>query len=191
MRSLLLFRIMQRRLFVGVLLSLALVLTQIASADARPRPSRRSAKQFQANKGFGLGLMLGVPSGLSGKYYLSSDTALDFGVGAYYRYRYEEAFSLHADFLWHPFVLAAARPFWIPLYVGIGGRLLQHRRDDIYDDHSHLGVRFPLGIAFDFNNVPLDIFLEFALVIDFIQGSSRHNLFGGINSAIGFRYYFN
>ena len=43
-------------------------------ADARPRPSRGGS--FEANKTFGLGLMIGAPSGLSGKYFLSKDTAL-------------------------------------------------------------------------------------------------------------------
>jgi hypothetical protein len=158
-------------------------------ADARPRPARRGS-DFEANKGFGLGLMIGVPNGLSGKLYLGTNTALDFGIGSYYRGRYDRSLNAHMDFLWHPFVLAKAEPFWVPLYFGIGGRLLDHGRDNRnFSDDTHLGVRVPLGIALDFNNVPLDIFFELAFVFDIITDAG-HN-YSDFNSALGIRYYFN
>ena len=158
----------------------ATVLAIVADvAHARPRP--RSAK-FTANKTFGLGVMLGAPSGLSGKYYLSPDTAFDFGIGAVYRFRDRDGLHLHADFLWHPGVLAKPDPFWVPVYVGIGGRFLDH------DNHSHLGVRAPAGIMLDFQRTPIDIFFEVALVVDlFIEGRDTDVDFQG---AIGLRYYF-
>lgn len=168
-----------------------LVLTTLATAEARPRPAGRTS-DFTANKTFGLGIMLGSPTGLSGKYYLSSDTALDFGLGVYGygRHRRGGDLHLHADFLWHPVVLAKADPFHLPLYFGIGGRFWDHGR---YNDDLHLGVRAPIGIALDFNNIPLDIFFELALILDFVTHDFDDH--GGINGdiagAIGVRYYFN
>lgn len=185
----------------------AAVLTAIAftasTADARPRPAGKSRrKTFQANKTFGLGLMVGAPTGLSGKYFLGDDTALAFGLGTIYEYRDRRGVHLHVDFLWHPLSLASAKPFELPLYFGIGGRLLDGNRcyryergvcDYYYRDYTALGLRAPLGIAFDFNNVPLDIFLELALVFDFvIDHDERYDdaVFLDLNGAVGVRYYF-
>ena len=133
--------------------------------------------------------MFGVPSGLSGKYYVGSDTAIDFGFGTYYRHRYDSAVNLHADFLWHPLVLAQTEPFWLPLYFGLGARFLDHGNDRDRNHDTHVGLRVPLGIAFDFNNVPLDIFLEVAFVLDFIREDGHG--YSDFNTAFGLRYYFN
>jgi hypothetical protein len=177
-----------RRLALALAMTLALVVA-VASADARPRPGR--ARRFSANKSFGLGLMIGSPTGLSGKYFLGADTAVDFGVGFIHRHRYhdDEALHVHADFLWHPAVLASTQPFELPIYFGVGGRLLQHDRyRDDYDDDTHLGVRAPLGIALDFNRVPLDIFFELAFVIDLV--TDDHHGYFELDGAVGVRYYF-
>ena len=61
-----------------------------------------------------------------------------------------------------------------------------------YDDVSALGIRVPVGIAFDFNNVPLDIFIELALVFDFIFDDYYDDDFDvDFNPAVGIRYWFN
>lgn len=169
----------------------AAFLSTAFAAEARPRP-KRSTASFEANKTFGLGLMVGVPSGLSGKYYLSKDTALDFGLGLYGRYgrdSYNRALHLHVDHLWHPVVLAKPDAFWVPLYFGVGARLLDHRSDRGFSDDTHLGVRAPLGILMDFTNVPLDIFLELALVVDIIHDGNHG--YSDLNLSLGLRYYFN
>jgi len=177
-------------------LTLAAVLAVLggttAAAHARPRPTQ--VERFSANKTFGLGLMLGAPTGLSGKYFLGPDTALDFGIGAIGYYRGHDGLHLHADFLWHPLVLAKAEPFWLPLYGGVGGRLFffdddLDRNDDRDDDGVAIGVRAPVGVAMDFNNVPLDVFFEIALVLDFFVGY-RDSVDVDINPAIGVRYWF-
>jgi hypothetical protein len=154
-------------------------------AEARPRP--RAGRAFEANKTFGLGLMLGAPSGLSGKYFLSGSNALDFGVGAIGYYRGRDGLHLHMDYLWHPVSLTSTPDFELPLYLGIGGRFFDF--DDANDQAYAFGVRAPLGIAFDFTNVPLDVFVELALVVDFFSGY-RDNVGAELDGAIGIRYYF-
>ena len=80
------------------------MLLQSPSAEARPRPAGKSKmSSFEANKTFGLGVMLGAPTGLSGKYFLSADTALDFGLGTIYGYRDRRGFHIHGDFLYLDF----------------------------------------------------------------------------------------
>lgn len=169
------------------LLALLICGWAVSPASARPRPSQ--GKAFVANKTFGLGLMLGAPTGLTGKYFLSSDNALDFGVGVISRYRNRDGLHLHMDYLWHPVSLASVPQFELPLYFGIGGRIFDFDDDDNNDDGFAFGVRAPLGIAFDLTNVPLDIFFELALVIDFFTGY-RDDVGADLNGAVGLRYYF-
>jgi hypothetical protein len=174
-------------LLVAALIGATSLLSQTNDADARPRPAGKQ-RQFSANKTFGLGLMLGAPSGLTGKYFLNSREALDFGFGGMRYYRNRSGFHAHADYLWHPLSLASAEPFEIPLYFGIGARVFDF--DDRFEDSNlAVGLRVPVGIALDFNNVPLDIFLEFALVADVFVGY-RDSIGVDVNGALGIRYWF-
>lgn len=156
------------------------------TADAAPRRGR----PFHSSKTFGIGIMLGAPTGFSGKYFYASDKAFDFGIGAIGYYRGREGLHLHFDHLWHPVNLASTPAFQLPLYLGIGARMFDF--DDRDDFHGTvLGLRGPLGIAFDLNNTPLDIFLELALVMDFyVDDPYDDNVDVDVNGAVGIRYYF-
>jgi len=179
----------------SILVLTVAMLVGAGTADARPRPAGQRQSNFQANKTFGLGIMLGAPTGLSGKYFLGPDTALDFGIGVIGGYGRRDGLHLHMDFLWHPISLVSTEPFELPLYFGIGGRIWDydyHYRDIDYNEGTAVGVRVPLGIAFDFNNVPIDIFAEIALVLDFLVDDYYGDDFDvDLNGAIGIRYYFN
>ncbi|HWM88066.1 MAG TPA: hypothetical protein VNO33_19570 [Kofleriaceae bacterium] len=156
-------------------------------AEARPRPS--GGTPFSANKTFGFGIVLGEPIGLTAKYYLSDSTALDFAFGEYDRFRDDDDLGVHMDFLWHPLTLATADPFVIPLYFGIGGRVVGDDDDGPGDDDDvRVGVRVPVGVALDFNRVPLDIFFELAILIDFIADEDDDDV--DLDPAVGVRYYF-
>jgi hypothetical protein len=138
---------------------------------------------------FGLGLIIGSPTGISGKYYLGgSGNAMDFAVGG--AVASNRGLHVHADYLWHPVMLTRDDSFNLPLHVGVGVRLLDH--DDggkSGDDDFHVGVRVPGGITFDFTEVPLDVFIEIALVADF--RSDHNDSFGlDLNAGVGVRYYF-
>jgi hypothetical protein len=163
-------------------------LLSAATVQSRPRPAGRQ-REFVANKTFGAGIMLGAPTGLTGKYFFNSREAIDFGFGGVRYYRNRSGFHVHADYLWHPLSLGNPEPFEIPLYVGVGARLFNF--DDRFEDSNlALGLRVPVGIALDFNNVPLDIFLEFALVADFYV-NYRDTVGFEVNGALGIRYWFN
>jgi hypothetical protein len=173
---------MKHRLLLLLAAATMLTAATVEVADARPRP--RKGKRFVANKTFGLGLMVGSPAGLSGKWFYGSSTAFDFGVGVNRRWRDRDGLHLHFDHLWHPVSLVSASGFELPLYVGIGGRVLD------FDDGggTALGVRVPVGIAFDFNNIPLDVFIEVALVVDTYL--DRDDDLADLNLAVGARYWF-
>ncbi|HYU16458.1 MAG TPA: hypothetical protein VEL05_10310 [Candidatus Acidoferrum sp.] len=133
----------------------------------------------------GAGLIVGEPTGVSGKYYLGDDTAVDLAIGGAIVGR---GIQVHADYLWHPWVLEQKDSFALPVFVGVGGMILNHHGSGAEDDHVRLGVRGPAGILFDFTRVPLDVFAEIALVLDFRTKGDAVGL--DINAGIGARYYF-
>lgn len=177
------------------LVLLSLMVASAPDADARPRPGgSMGGKRFEANKGFGLGLELGAPAGITGKYFLSNGTnALQFGLGGYNGYyRDYYGYHLYFDYLWHPVSLVSAEAFELPLFVGVGGKLwdFEDRRDRVYDDGLAFGVRVPIGVAFDFNEIPIDIFIQLVPSINFF--SDYRDRYGfWFDFSVGVRYFFN
>lgn len=141
----------------------------------------------QESKGvFGLGIIIGEPTGVSAKYYLADDTALDFAAGGAVVGR---GIQVHGDFLWHPIVLEEQESFALPLYIGPGLRILRRDAGGGEEDHTRIGLRGVFGFMFDFTNVPLDVFVEVAGVADYrtLEGE-RFGL--DLNAGAGVRYYF-
>ena len=169
------------------------VVLTTAAAEARPRPGGGlGGRRFEANKTFGLGLELGAPTGITGKYFLSSDRALDFGIGTIYNYFDRYGLHIYGDYLFHPISLAQTEPFELPFYVGIGARFwdFEDRGGRVDDSAFAFGFRVPLGLAFDFNNVPLDIFVQVVPVLDFYSGY-RRSVYIDFDASFGIRYWFN
>lgn len=155
---------------------------------------------------FGVGLMLGGPSGLSAKYYLDQKIALAAGLGVFRGY-WAEGTHFHLDVLWHPETLATTRHFDMPFYIGVGGRVLAHTyryrdQNDFWfgENDTHLGVRAPAGLVMNFKRVPIDVFLEAALTLDLINGGTCYDdrmreygcnhSFLTLHGALGARYFF-
>jgi hypothetical protein len=178
----------------ALLVAIALV-GQLGVADADGRPRIHRGKRFEANKTFGLGVELGGPSGLNGKWFLAPSHALDFGVGTYLDYYYGgTGFNLYADYLWHPVSLVSAEAFELPFYVGVGGRFISFDsncgpRGTVCDGADAIGVRVPIGVAFDFNNLPLDVFGQVVPTFDFFH-DYNHDFFVDVDVSVGIRYWF-
>ncbi len=184
-----------------VALSTLLALASTPAVEARPRPAGGGSnmRSFSANKTFGLGLELGQPTGLTGKYFLSDSNALDFGVGYIYHNRWygEDGVHLYLDYLWHPFSLVSAQAFELPFFIGVGGRFWDFDYCDArvcgYGG-SAVGIRVPRGIAVDFNEVPLDIALNIVPTFDFISGDYydryRDRTHFGVDVSVAIRYWF-
>ncbi|HSK05489.1 MAG TPA: DUF3996 domain-containing protein [Kofleriaceae bacterium] len=170
------------------LLPLLLVVLTAVDADAR-RNRRMGGSRYVSNGTFGLGLELGGPTGLNGKYFLSESGALNFGIGADGYYRDRDGLHLYLDYLWHPISLANPPEFQLPFYIGIGGRLWDFN-DGPDDSAVAFGLRIPLGIAFDFNNVPLDIFIQLTPTLDFYR-DYRDDAGFWFDFSLGIRYWFN
>jgi hypothetical protein len=140
----------------------------------------------RADKGtFGLGIILGEPTGISAKLYLQDDQAVQAAVGSAFL---GGGLQIHADYVFHPYILQTRDSFVLPVYVGPGVRLISY--DDGRDSrYFALGGRGVAGLLFDFIEIPLDAFVEVAVVAEF--GFREGKGFGiTLNAGAGARYYF-
>lgn len=129
------------------------------------------------NRGFGLGIVLGEPTGLSAKLWTGSSNAFDFAAA--WSFKGDGQLLLQADYVWHSFDLIRVSSGRLPLYYGIGGRI-------IFADDPLLGIRIPLGLNYQFASAPIDIFAEIVPILDLIP-STDFDLGGGL----GVRFWFN
>jgi len=137
---------------------------------------------------FGLGLIIGEPTGLTAKLYLDDDTAVQAAIGSAF---ISGGLQAHADFLWHPWILEERDSFALPAYIGPGVRLIQYDQGDGGDDYFAVGARAVAGFLFDFKTVPLDAFVEIAGVFEYAFGNDAEDGFGiALNAGAGVRYYF-
>lgn len=122
---------------------------------------------------FGLGLMIGEPSGVSIKKWFNNETAVD--VGAAWSLAQNESLHLHSNLLLHN---AFANTPNLSFYYGIGGRV-------IFANTPKVGARIPLGLTYLFENIPFDLFVEAVPILDITPDVSLSG-----NGGFGFRYYF-
>ena len=127
--------------------------------------------------GFGLGAIVGEPTGISGKYWLSPWSAID---GAFaWSLGNKGKVQIHSDYLWHNYDIISVIKGKLPIYYGIGGRL-------VFATENVVGIRGVVGLNYIFASTPLDIFLELVPVLDLAPEVGFD-----FNGAIGIRYYFN
>ena len=131
---------------------------------------------------FGLGLIIGEPTGISAKLWTSNENAFDFGLGwtTFNNQNYPGSrVHFHMDYLWHSFdAIHATERF--PIYYGVGGRMNSGAGYE-----SALAIRGVVGIAWMPRRTPIDIFLEVVPSLE-LTPSSRFAL----DAAIGIRYFF-
>ena len=132
---------------------------------------------------FGIGVIIGEPTGLSLKYWIDKDVAVDGALA--WSYSENNSLQLHGDYLIHDYDLLEEDQW--PVYYGIGARL-KFKDDDgrgRNENHDMFGIRFPLGITYLFDDEPLDLFFEVVPVLDLSP-----DLELDINAALGLRFYF-
>lgn len=136
--------------------------------------SVKAQANTDGSQNFGIGLMLGEPTGVSIKSWFGNRSAFDIGAAWSLSGR-NEAVHLHADYLFHNWFNDAEN---LAFYYGIGGRV-------IFSGEGTAGVRVPLGLNYVFENAPFDLFVEAVPIVDI----SPDVEFAG-NGAFGIRYYF-
>jgi len=134
----------------------------------------------------GFGIILGDPTGLTLKHWVSRDQAITASLGG----SYFGAPRIGVDYLWH---FNAFRSSVVLLYgdvgvavgLGKGVRWWGDRGYKYYDrDETRLGVRGMFGVSVLPRGVPLEFFLEFGPLIGIAPG------FGSaIDVGLGMRFY--
>jgi hypothetical protein len=131
---------------------------------------------FAQGSGFGLGAVFGEPTGLSAKVWTSENTAVDGAVA--WSFIGTGWLHLHADFLVHNYDLIDVSEGKLPLYFGLGAFIN-------LASELGLGIRIPIGLSYQFDGAPLEIFAEIAPGLSLLPSTDFY--FGG---GIGVRYYF-
>lgn len=134
---------------------------------------------------FGIGIILGEPTGLCAKYWLN--TALSMDYAAAWSFVEPQMVYMHLDVQYHYFginkrindTVTDDVNISVPLYIGAGIK--------IYFDDSHfqLGFRIPFGVDLIFYDVPVDLFLELVPGLNILPAT---NVTAG--GGIGVRVYF-
>jgi hypothetical protein len=132
----------------------------------------------------GVGIILGEPTGICAKIYLKDDQAVQAALGSAF---IGGGLQVHADYVFHPWILQDKESFVLPLYLGPGVRFIDYSSSTA--SHGAFGLRGVVGMLFDFKNVPLDAFLEVAAVGEYDLGKGKG--WGvALNFGAGVRYYF-
>ncbi|MBL7112281.1 MAG: hypothetical protein ISS19_10120 [Bacteroidales bacterium] len=130
---------------------------------------------YAQDSGFGIGVMAGEPTGISAKLWMSRSTAADFGVA----WSIDSYLHVHGDFVMHKFDLINVSKGELPVYIGLGARIL------FTDPDLSIGVRVPVGLDYHFSSAPFDLFFELVPIMNLTPATEFD-----FNAAIGFRYFF-
>lgn len=140
-------------------------------------PGLAMARKNAGDQGYGL--MLGNPSGLSGKIWFSDQIAIDGALGIN-----QSDVGIHLSFLFHDYNLLTNAginknpDLETPVYIGVGPRF-------IFSDNDEFGIRFPVGVSILPHSTPWEFFAEVAPIIRTTPDTGFDGDF-----AIGARYYF-
>jgi hypothetical protein len=174
-----------------IVTTIAAVLLLVASAGSA------SATEVGYGRKFGIGFVLGDPTGLSAKAWVGPTNALDFGLGFWGygvnnpcfnnggncpRFGYHSG-TFNVDYLWQSnIVRSTAQLDW---HVGAGGRAVWWG-GGCTAGCFNIAVRGPIGLDLMFNNPSfLEIFFEVALSFYLVPGFDL-----GPEGGLGARFYF-
>jgi hypothetical protein len=125
---------------------------------------------------FGIGVILGEPTGLSMKMLMSKTTAIAGALA--WSFSGAGYLDSHADYLCYKYDLIKVKKGELPVYFGPGVHIG-------FGSSILLGIRGVVGMDYIFSNAPWDIFIEVVPILELIPGTGL-----GFNTAIGTRYFF-
>ncbi len=132
----------------------------------------------------GLGLVLGMPTGITGKYWLPRNRGLDGAIA--WNLSDGSSLTLLSTYLFHRPSIFKIQKEAFDLYYGIGGRLESVNKGKISSENSlNIGVRTLIGLEYFFHDPSIEPFCEISATLNLIE--STDFLFG---FGIGVRYIF-
>lgn len=130
----------------------------------------------------GLGVILGSPTGFSANYRTSDSHSIDAALA--YSLIGDTNLHVHSNYLWrYPRAIKTGQVdfgwFW-----GLGAKFRTHEGRGDESDYR-IGPRVVAGVNHEFRKVPIEVFLEAALVMHVIPETDAD-----IDVGLGGRYYF-
>ena len=183
-----------RMAFISLILSSVLVAT--IGGWSKPAQAAFKTARYgspETSRPYGLGVILGEPTGITAKYWFDRRQAID----STFSYSFNDYFLLYADYLYHfPRAFGRSTEFLSQLnpYVGVGLELFIQTQDTGNQDRTYfrsdqgstgLGIRIPLGIEWRPGSPPLGVFVELTPGVGVIPAT-----FGFVQGGIGLRFYF-
>lgn len=118
-----------------------------------------------------VGIIVGEPTGLSAKFWVTQNSAFDLGLA--WSFSGQGSMHIHSNYLIH-------NPLDNPdlsLYYGFGGRLL------LQNDPA-IGARIPLGLQYNIPESRLSVFFELSPMLDLVPSTQFD-----VNGGLGLRYF--
>ena len=140
-----------------------------------------AASPSTARADFGLGIILGSPTGVTGAYELDDAWMIDAAVGL--DILDDRHFYVHVEGVYKLPDLLGGGDVGLRPYLGIGGFVTDFGNKD--GGRVGLGARAPFGLSLEFAAAPIEIFGELVVGLLLVPGVDL-----GIGGALGFRYYF-
>lgn len=164
----------------GSLVALSLLLTPVAQAA-----------EIGTEDILGVGVMLGSPTGVIGKFYFGGPRhAVDFGIATEFFGFGDDRATLFGTYLYQPGVLLGGGTVEIPWHVGAGVQLWTEDLDadlgdDLQDEDAAFGLRVPVGVDVNVRFLPLQFTADMAVVAPIVPDVDLgFQIFGAV------RYYF-
>jgi len=184
----------------------AAIATAIAAVVCAAGEAR--ATEVGYSRQFGVGAILGDPTGLSGKLWVGQTNAIDIGIGFYgyggfrggcfhdragrticdpgYGYGYgTSSGSVHVDYLWESKLYDASGKVQLDWHIGGGARAF-FLGDPCGSGCWDIGVRAPIGLDLTFARPSfLEVFIEIAPALYAVPA-----MFLALEGGLGVRGYF-
>ncbi|MFZ5571027.1 MAG: hypothetical protein ACOZF0_11520 [Thermodesulfobacteriota bacterium] len=156
-----------------------LLLLLVSASFSPPTAWARSSRNTTGpQKQFGIGVVAGVPTGITVKFNIDQAISIDGGAG--WSTSSDDQLHVYGTGLYHLYHLIRVPKGRLPVYFGAGLRFLSRDKKD-----DKFGVRIPAGVEYQFADLPLGAFAEIAPVLN-LTPDTDFDLEGGI----GIRFFF-
>ena len=129
-------------------------------------------------KKFGIGVIIGEPTGITGKIMLDNNSAIDAGVG--WETSGDNELHIYGDYLFHMYDVIKVSKGELPIYFGGGARWISRENKD-----DKFGIRIPVGLEYVFDGVSLGAFIELVPVLNLTPDTDFD-----LEAGTGIRYFF-
>ena len=127
---------------------------------------------------FGIGVIIGEPTGITGKYMIDNNNAVDAGIG--WETSGDNELHIYGDYLFHLYDVINVPKGKLPIYFGGGARWVSRENKD-----DKLGLRIPIGVEYLFEGVSLGAFVELVPVLNLTPDTEFD-----LEAGTGIRYFF-